>query len=188
MKKSAGIVNDAIDTLNGMGAGTCGCRRSPGLDEHAARYEHDRWRVQVRPDRFSRTVSEGARGSLDDICCAAVSTERRVDGTFRRRNAVQSRESEASWTVLERTRAADREAITGAMSSRGTDTPRYPTIRRKAAPIGRPQMGCDPPVERDTGLPAMRMPAGAAEDGMPVALELLGRRVQRGTLLRVAYE
>ena len=73
------------------------------------------------------------------------------------------------------------------MSSRGLTLLAYPTIRRKAAPIGQPQIGSNCQLSATTGLPAMSLPAGFTEDGLPVALELLGRAFSEGTLLRVAY-
>ena len=38
-----------------------------------------------------------------------------------------------------------------------------------------------------TGFPAITVPAGFTEDGLPIGLEILGRAFSEGTLLRFAY-
>jgi Asp-tRNA(Asn)/Glu-tRNA(Gln) amidotransferase A subunit family amidase len=63
----------------------------------------------------------------------------------------------------------------------------YPSLRRQPAKIGTAQAGGNCQLSATTGLPAMSLPAGFTEDGLPVGLELLGRAFSEGTLLRVAY-
>ena len=63
----------------------------------------------------------------------------------------------------------------------------YPTLRRTAAKIGEPQTGGNCAASAATGLPAITVPAGFADDGMPVGLELLGRPFAEAGLLRMAY-
>ena len=63
----------------------------------------------------------------------------------------------------------------------------YPTLRRTAAKIGEPQAGGNCAASAATGLPAITVPAGFADDGMPVGLELLGRPFAESDLLRLAY-
>ena len=63
----------------------------------------------------------------------------------------------------------------------------YPTLRRTAAKIGEPQAGGNCAASAATGLPAITVPAGFADDGMPVGLELLGRPFTEPELLSLAY-
>ena len=63
----------------------------------------------------------------------------------------------------------------------------YPTLRRTAAKIGEPQTGGNCQASAATGLPAVTVPAGFADDGMPVGVEFLGRPFSEPDLLRVAY-
>ncbi len=63
----------------------------------------------------------------------------------------------------------------------------YPTLRRTAAKIGEPQMGGNCAASAATGLPAITVPAGFADDGMPVGVELLGRAWAESELLGFAY-
>ena len=63
----------------------------------------------------------------------------------------------------------------------------YPTLRRTAAKIGEPQAGGNCAAAAATGLPAITVPAGFADDGMPVGVEMLGRPFSEPDLLRLAY-
>ena len=63
----------------------------------------------------------------------------------------------------------------------------YPTLRRTAAKIGEPQAGGNCAASAATGLPAITVPAGFADDGMPVGVEMLGRPFSEPDLLTLAY-
>jgi Asp-tRNA(Asn)/Glu-tRNA(Gln) amidotransferase A subunit family amidase len=178
------IVNDAVDTLNGMGAGTMDVAVA-GLDEllRDTSTIGDEFTFDLR--QFLGHYPSAAVHSLDDILRGGLyRTE--VDATFRRWNAAPSQDGDGYRTVLARRQAAT-TAVVGAMSSRGLTVLAYPTIRRKAASIGEPQAGNNCQLSATTGLPAMSLPAGFTEDGLPVGVELLGQAFSEGTLLRIAY-
>ncbi|MEE2637860.1 MAG: amidase family protein [Acidobacteriota bacterium] len=63
----------------------------------------------------------------------------------------------------------------------------YPTIRRTARPIGERQPGSNCALSAISGLPAITVPAGYAEDGMPVGLEMIGREFAELDLIGLAY-
>ncbi len=63
----------------------------------------------------------------------------------------------------------------------------YPTIRRTARPIGEPQPGSNCALSALSGLPAITVPGGFAEDAMPVGVEMLGRPWTEPRLLGLAY-
>lgn len=63
----------------------------------------------------------------------------------------------------------------------------YPTLRRTAAKIGEPQTGGNCAASAATGLPAITVPAGFADDGMPVGVEFLGRPFAETDLLGLAF-
>jgi Asp-tRNA(Asn)/Glu-tRNA(Gln) amidotransferase A subunit family amidase len=80
-----------------------------------------------------------------------------------------------------------RERVMKLFDDTGVDALAYPTVRRTAAKIGEPQSGGNCAVSAATGLPAITVPAGFADDGMPIGLELLGRPFSESQLLRLAY-
>lgn len=80
-----------------------------------------------------------------------------------------------------------RQAITGLMAAKGLDALMYPTIRRKATPIGETQPGSNCRLAANSGLPAISVPAGFTPDGLPVGIELLGVAWSEAKLLNLAY-
>ena len=84
-------------------------------------------------------------------------------------------------------RATLRGAIERAMDEQGLDALAYPTIRRVAAPMGDEQLGTNCRLSANSGLPAISVPAGFTDAGLPVGLELLGRAWSEQRLLDLAY-
>ena len=80
-----------------------------------------------------------------------------------------------------------RQAAVGIMDEHELDALLYPTIRRTARPIGEAQPGSNCALSAISGLPAITMPGGFAEDGMPVGVELLGRLWAEPRLIELAY-
>ena len=80
-----------------------------------------------------------------------------------------------------------RAAVTALLDEQELDALIYPTIRRTARPIGQPQPGSNCALSATSGLPAITVPAGFADDDMPVGLELLGRAWAESRLLELAY-
>ncbi len=80
-----------------------------------------------------------------------------------------------------------REGVLAVMAEQDLDALAYPTIRRKAALLRAPQEGSNCQLAAKSGLPAISLPAGFTDDGLPVGLELLGRPWTEPTLLGMAY-
>ena len=109
-----------------------------------------------------------------------------VEGVFKRAEAVDSRDSAGYQASLDK-RKSVAEAVLLALKENQLTALAYPTLRRKAATIGQPQGGSNCQLSATTGLPAMAMPAGFTDDGVPVGFELLGEPFSEATLLRMAY-
>lgn len=109
-----------------------------------------------------------------------------LDAVLRRWNETRDRDTEAYKTTRTRRDAATK-LVVDTMEAQDLTVLAYPTIRRKAARIGEAQDGSNCQMSATTGLPALSMPAGFTEDGLPVGLELLGRPFSEGTLLRIGY-
>jgi Asp-tRNA(Asn)/Glu-tRNA(Gln) amidotransferase A subunit family amidase len=73
------------------------------------------------------------------------------------------------------------------MDAHGVDGLVYPVKGLPAPPVGTSDGGVrDNAISSTTGLPAVILPAGLTADGLPVAIELLGRPFSEATLLRWA--
>ncbi|MBI3492346.1 MAG: amidase, partial [Acidobacteria bacterium] len=105
---------------------------------------------------------------------------------FRRSNDVATLDSDEYRTMQAR-QAQLRETLLNAMDDNHVVALVYPTLRRTAAKIGEPQTGGNCAASAATGLPAITVPAGFADDGMPVGVEFLGRPFAEPDLLKLAY-
>jgi amidase len=109
-----------------------------------------------------------------------------LESTFRTRNAVEARESDASRRARIK-RIALRQAIEAVLAEHRLAALVFPTLRRKPARIGDGQAGSTCQVSAHSGLPALGAPAGFTEDGLPVGIELLGGAFKEQELLSLGY-
>ncbi len=109
-----------------------------------------------------------------------------LDATFRLRNQPEKRDTEHYRQAMVKRRAL-RAAVMATLEEQRIDALAYPTLRRKPALIGEAQGGTNCQLSATTGLPAISMPAGFTNDGLPIGLELLGGAWEEARLLRYAY-
>ena len=109
-----------------------------------------------------------------------------LDANFRLRNTPEKRETEHYRQALVKRRAS-RAAVLATLDEHRLDVLAYPTLRRKPAAIGDPQIGTNCQLSATTGLPAITVPAGFTTDGLPIGLELLGGAWTEPALLKYAY-
>jgi amidase len=73
------------------------------------------------------------------------------------------------------------------MDSARLDAIAYPTIGQRPVLVGSPQTASSCALASQTGLPAISMPAGFTSDGLPTAMELMGRPFSDARLVAYAY-
>jgi Asp-tRNA(Asn)/Glu-tRNA(Gln) amidotransferase A subunit family amidase len=105
---------------------------------------------------------------------------------FRRSNELTTMES-AEYQAVAAKQAQLRDLLLKTMDDNHLAALVYPTLRRTSAKIGEPQVGGNCAASAATGLPAITVPAGFADDGMPVGVEFLGRPFAEPTLLTLAF-
>ncbi|MEZ5291941.1 MAG: amidase family protein [Vicinamibacterales bacterium] len=109
-----------------------------------------------------------------------------LDQTFRLRNTPERRDTEHYRQALVKRRAL-REVVLATLEGQRLQALVYPTLRRKPALIGEPQLGTTCQLSATTGLPALAVPAGFTADGLPIGFELLGGAFTEPALLEYAY-
>ena len=109
-----------------------------------------------------------------------------LEGTFRRRMSDEERDDPEYQKSLEKQRAL-RIAVITLMESMELDALVYPTLRRPIAMIGSSQAGSTCQLSASTGFPALSVPAGFTEDGLPFGMELLGLPLTDPKLLALGY-
>lgn len=73
------------------------------------------------------------------------------------------------------------------MDDQKLDALAYPVMRRPQARLGDPQVGQTCQLSAATGFPAISMPAGFSQAGLPVGVELMGRKFDDAKLVSYAY-
>jgi amidase len=182
--EAGAVVRRALDTMRKLGAETVDVT-IPALDQMLsntsvidAEFKFDLMGYLARvPDAPVRSLGEILEQGLYHSA---------IEASVRRRNAVESRDTDAYRRARIR-RETLRQAVLAAMDEQRVVALAYPTMRRKAAPIGQPQPGSTCQLSASTGLPALSQPAGFTDDGLPIGLELLGRAFDEGVLLGLAY-
>ena len=134
---------------------------------------------------YLATVPDAPVRSLGEIIEAGLHHEG-LDGTFRRRNARESRDTPELAETLER-RQTLTAAVTDLLDREDLDALAYPTMRQETALIGAAPTGSTCLLSAHTGLPALSVPAGFTESGLPVGLELLGRPLDDARLVALAF-
>jgi Asp-tRNA(Asn)/Glu-tRNA(Gln) amidotransferase A subunit family amidase len=109
-----------------------------------------------------------------------------LESQFRLRNAVESRESDQSRRARIK-RTALRHAVGAVMAEHRVVALVYPTLRRRPARIGEAQAGSTCQLSAHSGLPALAVPAGFTDDGLPVGMDLLGGEFTEAQLLALGY-
>jgi amidase len=108
-----------------------------------------------------------------------------LEGTFNQRLAPTVKPDPEGYRRARIKRTALRQALLATLEQHGVTALAYPTIRRKAARLGDAQQGTTCQVSAHSGLPALSVPAGYTDDGLPVGLELLGAAFDEAGLLRI---
>ncbi len=107
-----------------------------------------------------------------------------VDAVLSRSNSSEFNEENYQAAMAARTEL--RSAIEQVFSDNNLDVIAYPTIGRLQVFTGESQPGSNCSISANSGLPALSMPAGFSNSGLPVGLELLGKFLQDPDLLAIA--
>jgi Asp-tRNA(Asn)/Glu-tRNA(Gln) amidotransferase A subunit family amidase len=135
-------------------------------------------------DYLTATPDAGVR-SLGDVLERGLN-HAALESSFRRQNRTESRDSDEYRAALAK-RVFVQEALRRALEDEDLDALVYPTIRRKAARIGDRQRGSNCQLSASSGFPALSLPAGFTNDGIPVGLEIMGLPLTDARLVALAY-
>jgi Asp-tRNA(Asn)/Glu-tRNA(Gln) amidotransferase A subunit family amidase len=165
----AELVDVTIHDLDRLVAGS-------GLIPHEFKFDLMDYLAMV-PGAPVKSLSEILDGGLHHAA---------LDRTFRTRNAVEQRDSEAYRKALDM-RQLLAQTLDSTLATNRLDAIAYPTMRRRPAVLGEPQGGMTCQLSAQSGLPAISVPAGFTPDGLPVGLELLGPSWSDARLLVLAH-
>jgi len=111
-----------------------------------------------------------------------------LDRFFQQALAVESPDFDREYLARLENRLTVRKLLVDLMDKHNVDVLVHPFKSLAAPPLGTGDRGPrDNPISAITGLPAIVMPAGVNEEGLPISIELLGRPFSEPTLIRLAY-
>ena len=178
------ILRATIGRLVEAGADTVSVE-IPGLEDLASASGVINYEAKFDLMDYFAATPEAPVSSLKEIVDHGLYDEA-LDGAFNRRERVESRDSEVYRAALGK-RDTLASALLKALDSNALDALVYPTVRRRPALIGEGQSGSTCQVSAGSGFPAMALPGGFTEDGLPTGLELLGRPFDDARLVAMAY-
>ena len=178
------VIEAAIETMRGLGAEFLEIEE-PDLTEVVANASVITQEFKFHLDAYLEETPGAPVRSLAELVSTGAYHEI-VDNGLRSSLEVESLNTEAYRTRLAR-RDTARTTITALMENNDLDALLYPTIRQTARPLGDPQPGSSCALSAVSGLPAITVPAGYADDEMPVGLELLGAAFGEPKLVAMAY-
>jgi len=109
-----------------------------------------------------------------------------LETILRTRNTAEQRNGEEYRRAMIK-RASLHQAILAVLDEYRLSAMIYPSLRRKAARIGEPQLGSNCQLSAHSGLPALGLPAGFTDDGVPVGMEMLGKDFSDAQLLSMGF-
>jgi amidase len=176
------VIEDALDWYEQQGAEIVDVE-IPGMEDLIRRSGLIGHEFKPDINNYLDTFSLDDSLNLDFIVSQGLYHEA-VDGVLSRSNA--SELDEPAYRSAIAVRSQLRAAIEAVMSDQGLNAIAYPTIKRTQVFTGDSQPGSNCSLSANSGLPALSMPAGFTNNGLPVGLELLGGFLQDAELLAIA--
>src|SRR6185503_1190811 len=102
------------------------------------------------------------------------------------RDSISTRDSDPYKAALLK-QAALKVRLVTLLDSLKLDALIYPTMQRRPVLVGEAQPGTTCSLSAQSGLPALSLPAGFTNDGLPVGLEMMGKPFDDATLVAMAY-
>ena len=181
--RAGGVVRGALRELERAGAAIVEVRTEAlptEGDVSVIRYE-----FKFDLGEYLRRTPRAPVHSLAEILDKGVYLKA-LEQAFRASNSIATLDSDDYRAVVAK-QSALRSRLLALLDDTTVDALVYPTVRRTAAKIGEAQTGGNCAAAAATGLPAITVPAGFADDGMPVGIEFLGRPFSETALLKIAY-
>jgi Asp-tRNA(Asn)/Glu-tRNA(Gln) amidotransferase A subunit family amidase len=179
----AGIVRKALDAIKPQGVELVEVT-VPGLDETLQGSSLINHEFKTDLIAYLSQFPNAPVRSLADILEKGA-FHAALETTFKQRNAVEP-DAEAIRRAHAK-RAQAQRLIVGALDEHRLDALAYPTLRRRPVVVEEPQRGTNCQLSASTGFPALAVPAGFTEDGVPIGMELLGPAWSDAKLLAMGF-
>ena len=189
------LVDRAVADLRRLGAVVLDPVEVPDLDRAQATYVRNNFETEEATDAYLAEVPDAPVGSLREILLAGRVTPWRARGLM---GVVGRSTAEPDYLPVLRAREELRRTVLSVMADHDLDALAYATFDHQTTVIA-PDVLTNPDTEDAyargnnrylspvVGFPALTVPAGLTDDGLPIGLELLAGPFSEAALLRLAY-
>ena len=189
------LVDRAVADLRRLGAEVLDPVEFPDLDRAQATYVRNNFETEEATDAYLAGLPEAPVGSLREILLAGRVTPWRAKGLM---NVVGRSTDDPGYLAVLHARERLRRTVLAVMADHDLDALAYATFDHQTTVIA-PDVLTNPDTEDAyargnnrylspvVGFPALTVPAGLTDDGLPIGLELLAGPFAEAALLRLAY-
>jgi amidase len=178
------VVQKAIDGLKSAGAEVVDVT-VPGLDQLLRDSSMINADFKFDLAEYLEAAPDAPVKSLGEILDRGL-FHTTLESGFRTRAAVESRDTDQSRRARIK-RTALRQALEAVLDEHRVAALVHPTLRRKPARLGDGQGQSNCQLSAVSGLPALGIPAGFTDDGLPIGMDLLGRSFDEASLMSLGY-
>lgn len=146
------------------------------------------WEFKFQLNNYLESLGDDAPyHSLEEIIASGEYMESHKSSMEARQARETLDDNEYRKIVLDRTKLTQ-ESLLKVMAEHDLDALIYPTSAEPAGKIGEGQnSGVNNRLSPFSGFPAITVPAGFTNGGLPVGVEFLGKAFDEGTLIKLAY-
>ena len=189
------LVDRAVADLRRLGAAVLDPVEVPDLDRAQATYVRNNFETEEATDAYLAGLPDAPMGSLREILLAGQVTPWRARGLM---GVVGRSTDEPDYLPVLRAREELRRTVLSVMADHDLDALAYATFDHQTTVIARDVLtnpdtedayarGNNRYLSPVVGFPALTVPAGLTDDGLPIGLELLAGPFSEAALLRLAY-
>jgi len=183
------VVGAAIETMRVQGAEPVELEIPLDVDQLIKTIDVQKWESKTQIDAWLRELGPGAPAirTFDDWV-ASGKFDKTLEKGLREAQPFDHPESDPEYKErIGPRREALQKQVLDLMAERKLDAIVYPHQKRLVVPIGQSQVERNGFLASITGFPAIDVPAGFSEGGVPIGVELLGKPFSEATLIKLAY-
>jgi amidase len=177
-------INDALDWYASQGAEIVDIE-IPGLSELLSASGVIGFEFENDLNQYLSEFGSLAINDLDQIVAQGL-YHQQIDGVLTRGSMGEFDPVAYAGALAKRDEL--RQLLEATLATQNLDAIVYPPIMELPVIIGNSQPGNNCSISANSGLPALSMPIGFTQQGLPVAMELLGKFLDDEVLLALAYD
>ncbi|NJM98387.1 MAG: hypothetical protein HC800_15605 [Phormidesmis sp. RL_2_1] len=182
------IMDAAISVIKNLGSACLQVPVSIDIEQMIAELSLLLWEGRLHFDQYLQSLGKAAPVKNLKALIGSGRVHPSIQPLLREMQAVTSPLGDSEyWQRLYPRRAELRQILTYVFQRYRLDALVYPHQKCLVAAIGEPQQERNGFLAAASGFPAITVPAGFSEAGLPVGLELMALPFQEAKLLKMAY-